>query len=350
MDIRIIIVDDEIWVTTGLRKMLENKGYIVRTFNTTEEALQYVHEGGEVDIVISDINMPGSNGLDMCEQIRLLQDVEIVIISGYDQFEYAKRGINLRVADYILKPINQKSFLGTIEELSHKIEEKKKKNSGEVQYVPVSRYYSHVTSISRKIESGDKDVTMETEALFDELESTCSDPDQIRKICANIIMLIYYECSHWLSNTVEKEEFREAFIWGKGGAVEIKRRFLNELNKLLDEKKEMKGSKTTNLLDAVLHLLEKDCSQVTMLQAAEYVGISPAYFSHIFKEQTGENFKDYLIDYKMKHAANQLVNSGKKISIVAKEVGYSDVDHFARVFRKKYNMTPSEYRIIQHAK
>ena len=79
------------------------------------------------DIVITDIRMPFMDGLELSRLIRReLPDIEIIILSGYQEFEYAKEAIKLGVAQYLSKPINGEELLAELEELSAKIEEKRR--------------------------------------------------------------------------------------------------------------------------------------------------------------------------------------------------------------------------------
>ena len=64
----------------------------------------------------------------------------------------------------------------------------------------------------------------------------------------------------------------------------------------------------------------------------------------MFKQQTGETFKDYVLLEKMNMAKTLLEHSRLSISIVASKVGYDNFSHFSRMFKKITDMTPQEYR------
>ena len=68
------------------------------------------------DILITDIRMPFMDGLELSRMVKAeLPDIKIVILSGYDDFEYAKQAIKIGVAEYLLKPVSFKPvLLGTI--------------------------------------------------------------------------------------------------------------------------------------------------------------------------------------------------------------------------------------------
>ena len=70
------------------------------------------------DILISDIKMPLLNGVDLIKRVRDFdQQIHIIIISGYNDFEYAKNLLSSNVTNYLLKPINTTEFIHTIKQL-----------------------------------------------------------------------------------------------------------------------------------------------------------------------------------------------------------------------------------------
>ena len=80
----------------------------------------------KVDIVITDINMPKLNGIDMIKKIReISQDVSIVVISAYNNTSYLTDSIKYQVQDYLFKPINRKAFKETLIKVKNQVIEKK---------------------------------------------------------------------------------------------------------------------------------------------------------------------------------------------------------------------------------
>lgn len=76
-------------------------------------------------ILITDIRMPGCNGLDLIQNVkRMIPNLEIIIISGYAHFEYAQNAIKYGVGNYLLKPINKSELNSTLEKLKKKIEDR----------------------------------------------------------------------------------------------------------------------------------------------------------------------------------------------------------------------------------
>ncbi len=75
-----------------------------------------------------------------------------------------------------------------------------------------------------------------------------------------------------------------------------------------------------------------------------YLGVSSAYFSTVFKKETGKTFVGYLTDYRMEKAEKMLVETDEKTYIIAQRVGYSDPNYFSYVFKKQFGVSPSKYK------
>lgn len=84
--------------------------------------------------------------------------------------------------------------------------------------------------------------------------------------------------------------------------------------------------------------------QLTLEDVSREINISPQYLSRLFKEETGENFIDYLTAIRIKIAKSLLENSGLSIKEICYNIGYSDPNYFSRIFKKIAGVTPTEYK------
>lgn len=89
------------------------------------------------------------------------------------------------------------------------------------------------------------------------------------------------------------------------------------------------------------HYGEEDVSLDTV---CEQLGVSKAYFSTIFKKETGTNFIGYLTEYRMKVAGRLLIETDEKSYVIANRVGYTDPNYFSYVFKRSFGVSPSKYR------
>ena len=123
---KVLLVDDEYMITEGLKVLIPFEKWkmeVVATANDAETALEYISQN-PVDLVITDVNMPGMNGLDMIAQMKeILPNVAFIILSGYQEFEYVKTALNLQVADYLVKPVNKVELAIILEKLSQQFDQ-----------------------------------------------------------------------------------------------------------------------------------------------------------------------------------------------------------------------------------
>lgn len=126
---KVLIVDDEALVRRGIKKSVnwnELGIEMVAEAANGAEALEQVLEDVP-DIILLDINMPKMNGLEFAAIVkRQYPEVKIVIITGYDHFEYARDAIRAGVDDYILKPITKENVASIIANMLERIEEERK--------------------------------------------------------------------------------------------------------------------------------------------------------------------------------------------------------------------------------
>ena len=89
------------------------------------------------------------------------------------------------------------------------------------------------------------------------------------------------------------------------------------------------------------HYMESDLSVETL---CNYLHVSPAYFSTIFKKETGVNFINYLTNIRMEEAIKLLNTTDDKTYIISSKVGYTEPNYFSYVFKKHFGVSPSKYR------
>lgn len=126
MNLKVLVVDDEALIRNGICKKIERlvpNTTIVGRAEDAIEAIEMVKEH-HPNIVITDIRMPEIDGLQFINMAKAIySDIKFVVLSGFQDFEYARRAMRLGVEDYLLKPIDNQQLKSIIENLQHKIEE-----------------------------------------------------------------------------------------------------------------------------------------------------------------------------------------------------------------------------------
>ncbi|QYR23249.1 response regulator transcription factor [Paenibacillus sp. sptzw28] len=117
---KVLITDDEPTIREGLRTLIEWERYgfeVVDTAANANEALQK-YKVYSPELMIVDIRMPGISGLELIEALRKAgQGVHILILTGYADFEYARKAIVNQVDGYLLKPVDEEELIGYLEKL-----------------------------------------------------------------------------------------------------------------------------------------------------------------------------------------------------------------------------------------
>ncbi|MCR5791974.1 MAG: response regulator [Lachnospiraceae bacterium] len=135
--LRVIIADDEEHLCLLIKALIEWEELGLELAAIAHNGIEAEHLVKELkpDILITDIQMPGSNGLELIKNVKSqLKDLEIVIISGYAHFEYAQTAMQYGVGDYLLKPIDKAELCTTLKKLADRIREKRQQELEHISY------------------------------------------------------------------------------------------------------------------------------------------------------------------------------------------------------------------------
>ncbi len=147
--LKVILVDDEMLIRKSLRMKIDSERLglnIIAEFSNSKKALDKIREL-EPDIVITDICMPGMDGIEFSgECIQIFPQIKVIILTGYDEFNYAMRSIKVGVADFLLKPVQAEALNAALQKIRKKIfeerskKEERKKLEGQIkENIPVFR-------------------------------------------------------------------------------------------------------------------------------------------------------------------------------------------------------------------
>jgi PAS domain S-box-containing protein/diguanylate cyclase (GGDEF)-like protein len=152
LDIKIMIVEDEEDLRDLLFNILKREVKEVQTFSKPSEALEAYKEFSP-DIIVTDIQMPGMNGLEMADIIRKLYgNVPIIILSAYREAEYFIKAIDLKIYHFLTKPVDIDKLIKEITEITEKL-----KISSELkQQTNILNQYKHIVDVSNPVTITDK--------------------------------------------------------------------------------------------------------------------------------------------------------------------------------------------------
>lgn len=107
---RVVVVEDEPTLSESIRFYLETEGFSVSTAETGREGLDLVRQT-RPDLVLLDVMLPESSGLDVCRQIRTFSDVPIIMLTAKDSESDKVAGLELGADDYVTKPFSMRELI-----------------------------------------------------------------------------------------------------------------------------------------------------------------------------------------------------------------------------------------------
>jgi two-component system response regulator YesN len=240
---KLLILDDDIQIREGVEKSIDWQCIGIDEVKSAGDGVSglKIALSFRPDIILSDVRMPGINGLDFLRKIKeLLPHAKVILISGYDDFEYLQKAVKYKADAYELKPVKVRHLIDLVAEMKERIAGEKQ-NAASAPSRETPRYTPKITKAVEYIN-----------AHFDKSVSTAA------------------------------------------------------LSKIL--------------------------------------GLTPNYFSAVFKRETGISFNAYLNKVRLDSAAYLLEHTGLLVYEIAGQCGFHDYIYFSQAFKKAFNCSPRTFR------
>ena len=113
---KVLIVEDDAAMAQMCAKLVRRRGHLAVIAATCQEALTILRDASDVDVVLSDIQMPNMSGIELLLQLRRLDPhLPIILMTGYANVVSAAEALALGAADYLSKPFNASTLIGSLE-------------------------------------------------------------------------------------------------------------------------------------------------------------------------------------------------------------------------------------------
>ena len=336
--LKALLVDDDMHMLDFLQKMIpwENVGFCVcGAAANGAEALALV-QACQPDVVITDVKMPVMDGLEFCQHLNALNDaLPVIIISAYEDMETARYAMKYNVTEYLLKPMNARK----IELLCSILRELAQSKCQQAVWVEICESVERQQAIAARLRSGDK---AWLEDFFLMLSDCLLCQFQLVRSACTQLLRIYYDGRYDSAARLAKSTQELGGLFSKMEMVEyVQNVYFSRFgenaasyrNTLAMLKTYIEQNYTSPLFDSTM--------------VSERFHFSIGYLNRIFTMGTGSTINAYLQQLRIERAKNLLQNSDVAINSVAELSGYSNQNYFARAFKKKTGITPSEYR-LQH--
>lgn len=121
---KLLIVDDDAIIRKGLSKLIdwEEHHFDMVAYAPDGEKAWEIIQNQEVNIVVSDIKMPFMDGIELLEKVQEnYPDIRVILLTGYEDFEYARQAIKYKAFDYLLKPVDGQQLLETVQRAAYNL-------------------------------------------------------------------------------------------------------------------------------------------------------------------------------------------------------------------------------------
>lgn len=396
--LKALIADDESIIREGLRAAVEGCGLDYRVVAEAENGQQALELAKKLrpQLMFVDICMPLMNGLELITALkRELPGVKIIIITGYDDFDYVREALRLNVYEYLLKPVspaqlqeiltrawndiqaeterrNYDHFFNQYIQDNHELLQNRFLVSLAEGQIPRERVEMELKLMGLEYRGNGylfvlnpiMDLTAGAEAmpipleLLEQLRSQLQQQWPFQPPCwcfllGRLLMVVgfYQEASQlpamrqWVDDLaganatpmlVSGQEIGPSPL----GIVEACRKAVE--TPWMDREKNPVVLQAMQYLEE--HYQEADLSQQTV---ADAVGMSPSYLSKLFKKELSMTFIDCLSMIRSQKAKLLLRNPSLKIYEIAQQVGYNSQHYFCTAFKRIYKISPMEYRKLK---
>lgn len=392
---KVLIADDEPKIRQGLKNTLETFELPIHICGEARNGFEAMEKAREIrpDILLVDICMPKLSGIQFLQELKKLElDCKTIIISGFNEFSYAKQAISLGVSSYLLKPIPEEELKAELEKVIEELESERKDrkyNAVMRQQIRENNLYLRDTFFNNLVEGNLTDSEQRVQMDF-------------LGICipeALSILLVSFQ-TEVLGNTAEASMQEQLYKTAMEKAIRRSAGDKKQVYVFMDHGRNIVGilggysTETDALHQSLLHELEgletgKHCVQVKhcrreeiprvyeemqanarklmecrpivaearqyiyenyaqrnldLTQVADAIGCNPSYLSRIMKQELGISFKDFLTMRRISQAIHLMRDSSLSLNQIAEKVGYSNQHYFSAAFKNCQGVSPSEYR------
>ena len=331
---RVLLVEDEALERDALRDILTQNIAALRIVGearTGPEALRIL-DSTAIDLMLVDINIPGCSGLDVVRHLRSCQpQAKVIVVTAYDYFETARTALQLKVDEYLLKPVRSRLLIDTVlgclrhkdaatrchtlqQDLGHALD-----NHAYLEGTALVR--RHVDWICEQQHSAPLPLLQQLAESLTALALARHLPAGMLRQHAENLRLLRLDSDH-------RQQVFEFFLT-----------MTDTLFAAAD-----KGHDAHTVRRA-LHYIEKQLSKgVTLDEVAAHAGVSPSYLSKLFKKSTQVNFLSYVTARRMELAKDLLRKTTLPITDIALQLSFNDLNYFSKLFKKETGLSPGQYR------
>ncbi|HET6450033.1 MAG TPA: response regulator [Spirochaetia bacterium] len=395
---KVLIADDEPKIRRGLRTTIERLRPDMKVVAEAEDGEMALESARRErpDILMIDVRMPFLSGLQLIEKLGdVLTDSVIIVVSGHDEFEYAQRALQLKVFDYVLKPVppealsavlsraedtllatrRQKQYLAWAHDQLERnlplLREQFLRDwvhgrlspeeiAEQEQFLGVQTVHPAAMALVHAVEhavpaapSSERERRLALYAVRSVVEEVLAPFGPLRVFSDDVNTIVILAAraggKEWVEAVAQIEprvvpSLCQAVIVAETTIAEAPMA-VPEAYEALSTEAASRGSHRSFVAQAQRYI-DSHYGEPTLSleQVALSSHISPGYLSRLLKLETGFSFVDYLTRVRINKAMQMMSDPAMKIYEVAEAVGYQSQHYFSRAFKRVFGRPPVEFR------
>ena len=394
---KILLVDDEYYYREALKNTISWESYGCCICGEANNGLAGVEKAKELqpDIILADISMPFMDGLQMIEEIQKdLPETIFAIVTGYGEFEYAKRGMELGVKYYVVKPVDDKELMKNISQMVQELDARREKkneyaslrfwagkNARENQRkflemllagneeITAERFFYECENLQLPIQNGGYAVCCLRVTIGSPINPTLLEwEEKIQRMLVaeaetqNYVLHCSPKCMRILFFDMAPQDWDEIRMKALMQRLQIK--CMHEMvctvvagvgsycldyteipQSCAEAEEAMIMITTSDLIMRMLQYIHENYADpdLTLHKIADALYSNYSYLSAQFAKEIGMSASQYISRFRMTKAANDLRSGKDNMIQIACDVGFTDVKYFYRCFKKEFEITPYQY-------
>jgi len=384
---KIVIADDEDIISNGIKTQLTREFSNISISGVYANGTDVIDhlKNYEVDILISDIKMPETNGIDIAKFIREKNLItKMIFITGHHEFEYAKKLLNYHVHSMITKPIDIDLLLDEVTKLMDEIMKRSDVIVNETKQMLFMRDLKRQNIVSALSETKMRDDFISKYANEDGADTLLNKPCALIHITAEAgksgldktiwqdigevqtesidvytvrssantgLFLFFAENPKKISLEIIVKQYAENLCRDFQSVLAANCNFSFTIYNNISEISPLKDNdlvnayikETTTITRIINYIHEQYMDEITLDTIASKFNLSKPHISRLFKKKTGKNFVDYVNILRVDKAKELIKLNKHTIGEISLKVGYTNPRYFGQIFKGITGMTPSQY-------
>lgn len=352
----VLLVDDEPLAIEGLRMFVDWEQYGFRVCGACENGAEALAAASASmpDVIVTDIRMPDMDGLELIRQLHeergLGGTAEIVVLSAYGEFAYAKRALQLGINHYLLKPVIEEEAAEVLSQIRMRLDSRRAalrngKDVSEEASLPLLAAHL-LKEVIEAIENADRDRAVDVvDRMFREWEGQSLEwaglfAGSLGVQCGKLIRESGGDPACLLPPRSEPDTYG-----ADGSPVSVRTRVLSIVEQAIGAVQSIRENRLgSTMIEIDRYVRENYRCPLTIRDVAARFYLNPVYLGKAYQNKFGCGLLDRIHDLRIADACEKLRSGAESTGAIAEQVGYVHYHHFLQHFERRTGKKPAEYR------